>query len=138
MFSHNILLYINVKSHEIDCLLKSEHKIPACSYQIHLVTLPHIYLLFSCNILLYINIYNAAIHLLKTSITSTSNGAINSQTKSNPQHNLIYVQYCCSKDHYARGIITAQYRGEGHKYLYYKFDFWQNDKDTSDIIVIHP
>jgi len=71
-----------------------------------------------------------AIHLYKTSIPSTRNGAVDSQVKSN---RLIYGQH--GKGRNARGIITAGHRGGGHKRLYCKIDFRQNKKDIYSRIV---
>ncbi|KAI5653096.1 hypothetical protein M9H77_30283 [Catharanthus roseus] len=76
-----------------------------------------------------------AIHLYKTSIPSTRNGIVDSQVKSNPRNNLIYRQYHCGKGRNARGIITTGHRGGGHKRLYRKIDFRQNEKDIYGRIV---
>nr|QWX89975.1 ribosomal protein L2 [Aeginetia indica] len=67
-----------------------------------------------------------AIHLYKTSTSSTRNGTVDSQVKSNPRNNLIYGQHHCGKGRNARGIITARHRGGGHKRLYRKIDFQRN------------
>nr|QHR85517.1 ribosomal protein L2 [Aeginetia indica]QHR85528.1 ribosomal protein L2 [Aeginetia indica] len=67
-----------------------------------------------------------AIHLYKTSTSSTRNGTVDSQVKSNPRNNLIYGQHHCGKGRNARGIITARHRGGGHKRLYRKIDFRRN------------
>nr|YP_009467106.1 50S ribosomal protein L2 [Schisandra sphenanthera]YP_010319723.1 ribosomal protein L2 [Schisandra repanda]ANP25644.1 ribosomal protein L2 [Schisandra chinensis]AXR89279.1 ribosomal protein L2 [Schisandra henryi]QCS25124.1 50S ribosomal protein L2 [Kadsura longipedunculata]ARB02653.1 50S ribosomal protein L2 [Schisandra sphenanthera]AXR89361.1 ribosomal protein L2 [Schisandra henryi] len=76
-----------------------------------------------------------AIHLYKTSTTSTRNRAVDSQAKSTPQKSLIYGQHHCGKGRNARGIITAGHRGGGHKRLYRKIDFRRNEKDISGRIV---
>ncbi|KAI5654159.1 hypothetical protein M9H77_31346 [Catharanthus roseus] len=76
-----------------------------------------------------------AIHLYKTSTSSTRNGTVDSQVKSNPRNNLIYGQHRCGKGCNARGIITAEHRGGGHKRLYRKIDFRQNEKDIYGRIV---
>nr|ANS11058.1 ribosomal protein L2 [Euphronia guianensis] len=79
-----------------------------------------------------------AIHLYKTSTSSTHNGAVHSQLKSNTRNartNLIYGQHRCSKGRNARGIITARHRGGGHKRLYRKIDFRRNAKDIYGRIV---
>nr|YP_009563892.1 ribosomal protein L2 [Neolamarckia cadamba]YP_010422583.1 ribosomal protein L2 [Uncaria hirsuta]YP_010422604.1 ribosomal protein L2 [Uncaria hirsuta]QHN59949.1 ribosomal protein L2 [Neolamarckia macrophylla]QAX90713.1 ribosomal protein L2 [Neolamarckia cadamba]UFI57824.1 ribosomal protein L2 [Uncaria hirsuta]UFI57887.1 ribosomal protein L2 [Uncaria hirsuta]USG59083.1 ribosomal protein L2 [Uncaria hirsuta] len=73
-----------------------------------------------------------AIHLYKT---STRNGTVDSQVKSNPRNNLIYGQHRCGKGRNARGIITAGHRGGGHKRLYRKIDFRRNEKDIYGRIV---
>nr|YP_002456499.1 ribosomal protein L2 [Trifolium subterraneum]ACF20580.1 ribosomal protein L2 [Trifolium subterraneum] len=73
-----------------------------------------------------------AIHLYKTSIPSTRNGAVDSQVKSN---RLISGQHHCGKGRNARGIITAGHRGGGHKRLYRKIDFRRNEKDIYGRIV---
>ncbi|KAF3455795.1 hypothetical protein FNV43_RR00437 [Rhamnella rubrinervis] len=70
-----------------------------------------------------------AIHLYKTSTPSTCNGAVDSQVKSNLQNNLIYEQHRCGKGRNARGIIIEGHREGGHKRLYRKIDFRQNEKD---------
>nr|WRW10978.1 ribosomal protein L2 [Aeginetia indica] len=67
-----------------------------------------------------------AIPLYKTSTSSTRNGTVDSQVKSNPRNNLIYGQHHCGKGRNARGIITARHRGGGHKRLYRKIDFQRN------------
>lgn len=74
-----------------------------------------------------------AIHLYKTSTSSTRNGAV--QVKSNPRNNLISGQRRCGKGRNARGIITARHRGGGHKRLYRKIDFRRNEKDIYGKIV---
>jgi len=51
------------------------------------------------------------IHLYKTSIPSTRNGAVDSQVKSNSRNRLISGQHHCDKGRNARGIITAGHRG---------------------------
>nr|YP_010977381.1 ribosomal protein L2 [Caroxylon nitrarium]YP_010977405.1 ribosomal protein L2 [Caroxylon nitrarium]WOA00523.1 ribosomal protein L2 [Caroxylon nitrarium]WOA00547.1 ribosomal protein L2 [Caroxylon nitrarium] len=76
-----------------------------------------------------------AIHLYKTSTSSTHNGAVDNQVKSNPRNNLIYGQRRCGKGRNARGIITARHRGGGHKRLYRKIDFRRNEKDIYGRIV---
>ncbi|XP_057543771.1 50S ribosomal protein L2, chloroplastic-like [Amaranthus tricolor] len=76
-----------------------------------------------------------AIHLYKTSTSSTRNGVVNNQVKSNPRNNLIYGQRRCGKGRNSRGIITARHRGRGHKRLYRKIDFRQNEKDIYGRIV---
>ncbi|KAL2905279.1 50S ribosomal protein L2 chloroplastic, partial [Bienertia sinuspersici] len=76
-----------------------------------------------------------AIHLYKTSTSSTRNGAVDNQVKSNSRNNLIYVQRHCGKGRNARGIITARHRGGGHKRLYRKIDFRRNEKDIYGRIV---
>nr|YP_009327909.1 ribosomal protein L2 [Medicago sativa subsp. falcata]AOG66164.1 ribosomal protein L2 [Medicago sativa]APC60453.1 ribosomal protein L2 [Medicago sativa subsp. falcata] len=76
-----------------------------------------------------------AIHLYKTSIPSTRNGAVDSQVKSNSRNRLIYGQHHCGKGRNARGIITAGHRGGGHKRLYRKIDFRRNEKDIYGRIV---
>nr|YP_010832201.1 ribosomal protein L2 [Astragalus vulpinus]WFG51335.1 ribosomal protein L2 [Astragalus vulpinus]WFG51411.1 ribosomal protein L2 [Astragalus vulpinus] len=76
-----------------------------------------------------------AIHLYKTSIPSTRNGAVGSQVKSNSRNRLISGKRRCSKGRNARGIITAGHRGGGHKRLYRKIDFRRNDKDIYGRIV---
>nr|QQL04793.1 ribosomal protein L2 [Alhagi sparsifolia] len=76
-----------------------------------------------------------AIHLYKTSIPSTRNGAVDSQVKSNSRNRLIYGQHRCGKGRNARGIITAGHRGGGHKRLYRKIDFRRNEKDIYGRIV---
>ncbi|KAL2900547.1 50S ribosomal protein L2 chloroplastic [Bienertia sinuspersici] len=76
-----------------------------------------------------------AIHLYKTSTSSTHNGAVDNQVKSNSRNNLIYGQRHCGKGRNARGIITARHRGGGHKRLYRKIDFRQNEKDIYGRIV---
>ena len=76
-----------------------------------------------------------AIHLYKTSTSSTRNGAVDNQVKSNPRNNLIYGQRRCGKGRNARGIITARHRGGGHKRLYSKIDFRRNEKDIYGRIV---
>nr|YP_010143590.1 ribosomal protein L2 [Oxytropis glabra]YP_010964964.1 ribosomal protein L2 [Oxytropis falcata]UFA47140.1 ribosomal protein L2 [Oxytropis aciphylla]QQL04872.1 ribosomal protein L2 [Oxytropis glabra]UHJ17192.1 ribosomal protein L2 [Oxytropis falcata]WNM89620.1 ribosomal protein L2 [Oxytropis falcata] len=76
-----------------------------------------------------------AIHLYKTSIPSTRNGAVDGQVKSNSRNRLIYGKHRCSKGRNARGIITAGHRGGGHKRLYRKIDFRRNDKDIYGRIV---
>nr|AIJ28362.1 ribosomal protein L2 [Trifolium semipilosum] len=68
-----------------------------------------------------------AIHLYKTAIPSTRNGA--SQVKSNSRNRLISGQHHCGKGRNARGIITSGHRGGGHKRLYRKIDFRRNEKD---------
>lgn len=57
------------------------------------------------------------IHLYITSTLSTCNKAMDNQVNSNPQNNMIYGQYCCGKCCNAIGIISARYRGDGHKRL---------------------
>ncbi|KAL7212199.1 hypothetical protein ACSBR2_014968 [Camellia fascicularis] len=69
-----------------------------------------------------------AIHLYKTSNSSTRNETIDSQVKFNPRNNLIYGQHRCGKGCSAKGIITAGHRGGGHKRLYRKIDFRRNEK----------
>nr|YP_010715881.1 ribosomal protein L2 [Betula pendula]YP_010715902.1 ribosomal protein L2 [Betula pendula]WDE74279.1 ribosomal protein L2 [Betula pendula]WDE74300.1 ribosomal protein L2 [Betula pendula] len=76
-----------------------------------------------------------AIHLYKTSTSSTRNGAVDSQVKYNPRNNLIYGQHHCGKGRNSRGIITAGHRGGGHKRLYRKIDFQRNEKDIYGRIV---
>nr|YP_009559864.1 ribosomal protein L2 [Alnus cremastogyne]AVN97965.1 ribosomal protein L2 [Alnus rubra]AVN97995.1 ribosomal protein L2 [Alnus rubra]AZV03498.1 ribosomal protein L2 [Alnus cremastogyne] len=76
-----------------------------------------------------------AIHLYKTSTSSTRNGAVDSQVKYNPRKNLIYGQHHCGKGRNSRGIITAGHRGGGHKRLYRKIDFRRNEKDIYGRIV---
>ncbi|KAK7840339.1 50s ribosomal protein l2 [Quercus suber] len=76
-----------------------------------------------------------AIHLYKTSTSSTCNGVVDSQVKSNPQNNLIYRQHHCSKGHNSRGIIVVGHREGGHKRLYRKIDFQRNEKDLYGRIV---
>ncbi|KAL2930280.1 50S ribosomal protein L2 chloroplastic [Bienertia sinuspersici] len=66
------------------------------------------------------------IHLYKTSTSSTRNGAVDIQVKSNSRNNLIYGQHHCGKGRNARGIITVRHRGGGHKRLYRKIDFRRN------------
>lgn len=73
-----------------------------------------------------------AIHLYKT---STGNGTVDNQVKSNPRNNLIYGQRRCGKGRNARGIITARHRGGGHKRLYRQIDFQRNEKDIYGKIV---
>jgi large subunit ribosomal protein L2 len=77
-------------------------------------------------------LHNTAIHLYKTSSSSTRNGAVDNQVKRN---NLIYGQHRCSKGRNARGIITVRHRGGGHKRLYRQIDFRRNHKDISGRIV---
>lgn len=74
-------------------------------------------------------------HLYKTSTSSTRNGDLDSQAKSNPRKNLIYGQHRCGKGRNDRGIITAGHRGGGHKRLYRKIDFRRNEKDIYGQIV---
>ncbi|YP_009318217.1 ribosomal protein L2 (chloroplast) [Corylus avellana] len=76
-----------------------------------------------------------AIHLYKTSTSSTRDGAVDSQVKYNPRNNLIYGQHHCGKGRNSRGIITAGHRGGGHKRLYRKIDFRRNEKDIYGRIV---
>nr|UVH70415.1 ribosomal protein L2 [Corydalis bungeana]WDA93896.1 ribosomal protein L2 [Corydalis bungeana] len=76
-----------------------------------------------------------AIHLYKTSTSSTRNRAAASRVKSNPRKNLISGHRHCAKGRNARGIITARHRGGGHKRLYRKIDFRRNEKDISGRIV---
>ncbi|XVF36801.1 hypothetical protein REPUB_Repub19eG0089600 [Reevesia pubescens] len=76
-----------------------------------------------------------AIHLYKTSTPCIRNGAVDSQVKSNPRNNLIYGQHCCGKGRNARGIITANHRGVGHKRLYRKIDFRRNEKNIYGRII---
>nr|QWX87909.1 ribosomal protein L2 [Phyllolobium chinense] len=76
-----------------------------------------------------------AIHLYKTSIPSTRNGAGDSQVKSNSRNHLISGKHRCGKGRNARGVITAGHRGGGHKRLYRKIDFLRNDKDIYGRIV---
>ncbi|KMZ65274.1 hypothetical protein ZOSMA_32G00580 [Zostera marina] len=71
----------------------------------------------------------------KTFTRSTRNRTVDSQVKSNPRKNLIYGQHHCGKGRNARGIITAEHRGGGHKRLYRKIDFRRNEKDISGRIV---
>nr|QKV48129.1 ribosomal protein L2 [Risleya atropurpurea]QKV48138.1 ribosomal protein L2 [Risleya atropurpurea] len=74
-------------------------------------------------------------HLYKTSNSSTRNGAVYSQVKSNPRNNLIYGQHRCGKGRNSRGIITAGHRGGGHKRLYRKIDFRRNEKEIYGQII---
>nr|DBA09587.1 TPA_asm: ribosomal protein L2 [Corydalis hendersonii var. altocristata]DBA09658.1 TPA_asm: ribosomal protein L2 [Corydalis mucronifera] len=76
-----------------------------------------------------------AIHLYKTSPSSTRNGATDRRGKSNPRKNLISGQHHSGKGRNARGIITARHRGGGHKRLYRKIDFRRNEKNISARIV---
>nr|AIJ28130.1 ribosomal protein L2 [Trifolium meduseum] len=76
-----------------------------------------------------------AIHLSKTAIPSTRNGAVDSQVKSNSRNGLISGQHHCGKGRNARGIITARHRGGGHKRLYRKIDFRRNEKDIYGRII---
>ncbi|KAJ9180969.1 hypothetical protein P3X46_009149 [Hevea brasiliensis] len=69
-----------------------------------------------------------AIHLYNTSAPSTRNGAVDNQ-------NLIYGQHHCDKGCNAKGIIIARHTGGGHKRLYCKTNFWQNEKDIYGRIV---
>nr|YP_009002351.1 ribosomal protein L2 [Phelipanche ramosa]ANX10229.1 ribosomal protein L2 [Phelipanche aegyptiaca]CDL93437.1 ribosomal protein L2 [Phelipanche ramosa] len=64
------------------------------------------------------------IHLYKTSTLST-----------HTRNNLIYGQHYCGKGRNARGIITINHRGGGHKRLYRKIDFKRNKKDIYGKIV---
>ncbi|KAG4137497.1 hypothetical protein ERO13_D07G075350v2, partial [Gossypium hirsutum] len=50
-------------------------------------------------------------------------------------NNLIYGQHRCGKGCNARRIITARYRGGGHKRLYRKINFRRNEKDIYSRIV---
>ncbi|KAL8249500.1 hypothetical protein R6Q59_006368 [Mikania micrantha] len=68
-------------------------------------------------------------------LSSTRNGTVDSQVKSNPRNNLLYGQHHCGKGRNARGIITAGHRGGGHKRLYRKIDFRRNEKDIYGRIV---
>ncbi|KAL2905831.1 50S ribosomal protein L2 chloroplastic [Bienertia sinuspersici] len=76
-----------------------------------------------------------AIHLYKTSTSSTRNGAVDNQVKSNSRNNLIYGQRYCGKGSNARGIIIARHKGGGHKRLYRKIGFRWNEKDIYGRIV---
>ncbi|KAL2943468.1 50S ribosomal protein L2 chloroplastic [Bienertia sinuspersici] len=76
-----------------------------------------------------------AIHLYKTSTSSTRKGVVDNQVKSNSRNNLIYGQRHCGKGRNARGIITARHRVGGHKRLYRKIDFRRNEKDIYGRIV---
>nr|YP_009239036.1 ribosomal protein L2 [Monsonia emarginata]AML26860.1 ribosomal protein L2 [Monsonia emarginata] len=78
-----------------------------------------------------------AIHSKKTYTPGarTRNGAVDSQTKSNPRTRLIYGQRRCDKGRNARGIITAGHRGGGHKRLYRQIDFRRNKRGVYGRIV---
>ena len=69
-----------------------------------------------------------AIHLYKTSTSSTREGAVDNQVKYNPRNNLIYGQHHCGKGRNSRGIITVGHRGGGHKRLLKKKKI-QKDKN---------
>ncbi|KAL2896202.1 50S ribosomal protein L2 chloroplastic, partial [Bienertia sinuspersici] len=56
-------------------------------------------------------------------------------TKLLPRAHAMGPQRHCGKGRNARGIITARHRGGGHKRLYRKIDFRQNEKDIYGRIV---